>query len=116
MPLVTVCAWLRSMTVVADRCCAIANSTVDSLDVPRSNASFAIGPSRTSHLGSSRRLFADLYVFRCQLTVEADDGPLHLDIKGPPGTTDFLSALLEERNQWSPPPDGKPAAAAPFGP
>lgn len=32
---------------------------------------------------------------RFQLTVEPDDGPLVLDLTGPPGSREFLSALFE---------------------
>ena len=32
---------------------------------------------------------------RFQITVEPDGGPVWLDLTGPPGTRDFLSALLD---------------------
>jgi hypothetical protein len=35
---------------------------------------------------------------RFQLTVEPDGGPLWLEMTGPAGTREFLSALLEERD------------------
>ena len=33
---------------------------------------------------------------RFQVTVEPDDGPMVLDLTGPPGTREFLSALMTE--------------------
>jgi hypothetical protein len=33
---------------------------------------------------------------RFHLTVEPDGGPLYLDLTGPPGTREFLSALFDE--------------------
>jgi hypothetical protein len=33
---------------------------------------------------------------RFEITVEADDGPIWLSLAGPPGTREFLSALLEQ--------------------
>jgi hypothetical protein len=30
------------------------------------------------------------------LTIEPDEGPIHLDLTGPPGTREFLSALLDD--------------------
>jgi len=32
---------------------------------------------------------------RFQITVDPDDGPIHLDLTGPPGTREFVAALLE---------------------
>jgi hypothetical protein len=32
---------------------------------------------------------------RFQLTVEPDEGPLILDLTGPPGTRDFLAAMVD---------------------
>jgi hypothetical protein len=32
---------------------------------------------------------------RFEITVEPDDGPIWLSLSGPPGTREFLSALLE---------------------
>jgi hypothetical protein len=32
---------------------------------------------------------------RFTITVEPDGGPIHLDLTGPPGTREFLSALLD---------------------
>jgi hypothetical protein len=32
---------------------------------------------------------------RFQVTVEPDDGPIALDLTGPPGTSEFLDALFE---------------------
>jgi len=32
---------------------------------------------------------------RFQLTIEPDEGPVVLDVTGPPGTRDFLAAVLD---------------------
>jgi hypothetical protein len=43
---------------------------------------------------NAERLCCRFLQFR--LTVEPDEGPMHLELTGPPGTREFLAALFDE--------------------
>ena len=60
---------------------------------------FEFGPSSETIALIARAVEAERHCcrfLRFGITVEPDGGPVFLELTGPPGTRDFVSALLEE--------------------